>query len=237
MKLASIVPMTDVQRTFDGDYAMLLSHLSDYYVPAAFDNANCYKIMDNSLIELGGAVDMNMLVHAAMKCGANEIILPDVFCDRKGTIDSVDSSLVWLHKRNMLSRFRLMVVCQGNNPSEFEECFRHLSQYPEIHCIGIPKVAETLLPEGRPGFEYLWQGSSKVIHLLGCWTSLSEFLKYKHPENIRSADTCIPALNSIYCKEAWDARTQERTIDLIKDKLREPDYTRITEELRRFRLL
>ena len=62
MKLASIVPVKQIVRTYDGDYAMLLAHMSGYYPLSA--NKNCYRIMDNSLIELGGAVDINTVYDA-----------------------------------------------------------------------------------------------------------------------------------------------------------------------------
>lgn len=232
MKVASIVPVHNIEYTFGGDYAMLLAHLQDYY-PARVAGDNCYRIIDNSLIELGGAVDMTYLIDAAIKCDANEIILPDVFCDREDTLKSVENSLEWLNKTGCAERFRLMAVCQGSTAKEFEDCFARLVGIPEIHCIGIPKVSETLHVEGRPFFEYLWEGCPKDIHLLGCWTSLEEIKKYKHPEAIRSIDTCIPALNSLSGRDVWAARTRARTIDLINDYLYLPTYTRNIRQLRR----
>lgn len=224
MKVASIVPMNDVERTFDGSYAMLLSHLKDYY-PQRKRGDNCYRIMDNSLIELGGAVDMLQLVTAAMCCDANEIILPDVFQDCDKTLKSVDKALEWIYKHGFDRRFRLMAVCQGETIDEFERCFERLERLKEVHCIGIPKVAETLhSTAGRPYFEYLWYGCPKDIHLLGCWTSLREIKYYQRPEMIRSIDTCIPALNAIYGMDVWQQRTKERTINLTHDKLNEVYY-------------
>lgn len=224
MKVASIAPMHDVERTFDGSYAMLLSHLKDYY-PKRVKGDNCYRIMDNSLIELGGAVDMIQLVTAATCCDANEIILPDVFQDYDKTWRSVDKALSWLYQKGFNDHFRLMVVCQGKTIDDFERCFDRLVGIKEVHCIGIPKVSETLHRQGRPYFEYLWQqGCPKDIHLLGCWTSLDEIKQYQHPEMIRSIDTCIPALNSIYCMDVWQQRTKERTIDLKHDKLNRVFY-------------
>ena len=64
----------------------------------------------------------------------------------------------------------------------------------------------------------MWQGCSKAIHLLGCWTSLRELRKYKHPEVIRSMDTCIPALLSKTSTYVYATRPEE-TIDLLKDEI------------------
>ena len=229
MKLASIVPMKNVANTFDGDYAMLLAHLKDYY--PARSNKNCYVIMDNSLIELGGAVDVETVYNAAKQCGADEFILPDVFQNGVATITEVRKSISWLYKNDHIHEMRLMAVCQGATIDEFVECFRRLEMIPEIHCIGIPKIAATLMKDGRPGLEWLWQGSPKAIHLLGCWTNLVEFTKYEHPALIRSCDTCIPALLSTHdIRNAWHDRP-EKTIDLVNDEIHMWPYRDIMDQL------
>lgn len=233
MKLASIVPVKNIQRTFDGQFAMMLTHLKDYYPKC--NNKQCYKIMDNSLIELGGAVTIEDVWGAALQCNADEIILPDVFQNCDATLLKVMESINWLKDHNKLRAFRLMAVCQGSTIKDFERCFKALESIPEIHCIGIPKVVEKLHPEGRPHFEYLWGGSSKAIHLLGCWTSLDECRRYRRPQLIRSIDTCIPALNSMNIDgkfDAWSARTKLRTIDLIKDEIDETNYNVILYNLK-----
>lgn len=229
MKLASIVPMKNVVNTFDGDYAMLLAHLKDYYPERR--NKNCYVIMDNSLIELGGAVDVETVYNAAKQCGADEFILPDVFQDADATIKEVTKSIGWLYTNDHIHEMKLMAVCQGATIDDFIRCFITLEQIPEIHCIGIPKVAATLMPGGRPALEPLWEGSPKAIHLLGCWTNLGEFTRYQRPALIRSCDTCIPALLSthdINC--AWLDRP-EKTIDLINDELHWRSYSNIMDQL------
>ena len=236
MKLASIVPMKNVARTFDGDYAMLLTHLADYYPTT--HHKNCYVIMDNSLIELGSAASIEATFNAAVKCNADELILPDVFRDGFATLEKVHDSIDWLlYDCKNFRRINLMAVCQGSTASEFATCFVELCHIPEIHCIGIPKVAATLLPEGRPGFEYLWYNCSKQIHLLGCWTSLDEMKQYKHPELIRSCDTCIPALLSTHgIYDVW-AKRPDKTIDLVNDQIDTFVYEELLEQLREERLL
>ena len=229
MKLASIVPMKNVEHTFDGDYAMLLAHLKDYYPKE--HKRNCYVIMDNSLIELGGAVDVETVYNAAKECGADEFILPDVFQDSDATIQKVIESIRWLHTNKHIHEMRLMAVCQGKTIADFLDCLHALEQIPEIHCIGIPKIASNLAAGGRPALEPLWQGSPKAIHLLGCWKNLDEFTKYKNPAAIRSCDTCIPALLSTKnISNAWADRP-EKTIDLINDKISWVSYNQIECQL------
>lgn len=227
MKLASIVPINDIEKTYDGQFAMLLAHLKDYY-PKCYNN-RCYRIMDNSLIELKGAVTIEEVVKAARQCNVDEIILPDVFRNGFATVKTVEKSIKWLKDRNVRD-FKLMAVCQGATISEFEKCFYELEKIPEIHCIGIPKVSTTLNVRGRPYFEYLWTDSPKTIHLLGCWETLAELLEYRYPQRIRSVDTCIPALLSKTTDIAWVKRPNE-TIDLINDKINVDRYYKIVEQL------
>lgn len=231
MKLASILPVKNFDRMFEGDYAMMLAHLADKYPKCK--NPNCYKIMDNSLIELGGAVDMPRLVEAAIKCEADEIILPDVFNNAEGTISSVEYAAEWLYKNNLLNKFRLMAVCQGKDEDEFNTCFTVLNMMHYISCIGIPKVAETKHPEGRPHFEHLWteRQMTKQIHLLGVWSNLQELLMYRKPQLIRSVDTCIPALLSKTTAYVYTDRPKN-TIDLNNDEIDEENYECILQTLK-----
>ena len=235
MKLASIVPVKNIARTFDGDYAMLLAHLKDYYPKNP--NKNCYTIMDNSLIELGGAVDIKTVYEAAEQCQVNEFILPDVFQDGEATVKRVVKDIEWLSSEGIVDKFRLMAVCHGKTFEEFVNCFYELESIPEIHCIGIPKVVGTWLGGGRPALEDLWKGSPKAIHLLGCTKNLNEFRQYKNPAAIRSCDTCIPALLSTKgYNSAWEDRP-EKTIDLFNDEVDRWTYGFILSDLRRENLL
>lgn len=237
MKLASIVPVKNIEHTFDGQYAMLLAHLKEHYPVNSVARKNCYTIMDNSLIELGGAVDIDTVYEAAIQCDADEMILPDVFREGYETYHRVYDDIIKLRDRSMLGTVRLMAVCHGRTLREFEECFKLLERKPEIHCIGIPKVAAELRPrDGRPGLEYVWQGSSKCIHLLGCTTNLDELRQYRHPTWIRSVDTCIPALLSKSGSDAWVDRPS-KTIDLINDEINEVNYAQIMLQLRKEKLV
>ena len=236
MKLASIVPVKDIHRTFSGEYTMLLAHLQGCY-PRLIDRKhyNGYIIMDNSLIELGGAVDIQTVLEAALACGADEMILPDVFLDGYATLKKVRESIEYLRNIGALHTIRLMAVCHGKTVSEFEYCFRELEKMPEIHCIGIPKITSKTFAEGggRPSLEYLWQGSPKAIHLLGCWSTLSELYEYENPGAIRSIDTSLPALLSTRGKiNPYDERKETEVIDLNTAEVDDYRYEAMIEKLK-----
>ena len=241
MKLASILPVMNLSMTYDGQYAMLLAHLKNYYPIRDVAHKNCYVIMDNSLIELGGAVSIEAVDAAASRIGADEIILPDVFQKGQLTVDAAIQSIRWLHgKYGAKIPYKLMAVCQGETIGDFERCFAQLETLHDIHCIGIPKIAATLRQdnkgEGREFLEYIWEGTSKNIHLLGVYKSLRELLAFKAPAKIRSVDTCIPALLSMTGNCAWTDRP-EKTIDLLNDQIRPLNYAQIMLDLRKENLI
>ena len=230
MKIASITPIKNVDKSFEGDYAMMLAHLAHYYPPKKDRNPNCYTIMDNSLIELGEAVGIEQVFKAAEKCEADEFVLPDVFMKGEDTVKKVKESIQWLKDHNVLTKHRLMAVVQGETYDELCECFKKLVELPEIHCIGIPKITSVLC-ENRAKLESIWQGCPKAVHLLGCWYSLSEIESYQNLSQIRSMDTCIPALLSQTGSDAFAMRPIE-TIDLIEDSIHEENYKEICSQLK-----
>lgn len=241
MKLASIVPMKNVERTFDGNYAMLLAHLSNYYpYPHVTEGPGRYIIMDNSLIELGGAVSIETVLEAADTCKPwiDEIILPDVFQNGVATYESAQKSIDYLYENNRIGDYNLMAVCHGKSLLEFQACFGALCAIPEINCIGIPKIT-TKDFGSRHLLEPIWlKDNRKSIHLLGVFDELHELRMYTNPERIRSVDTCIPALFA--CRgpytSVWGKRPQP-TIDLQKEEIVERTYDEVLEELRRYNLL
>ena len=229
MKLASIVPVPNIERIDEHSVAMYLTHLAPHYKK---HTKNCYRILDNSLIELGDAVSFTDVLNAANVLDVNEIILPDVFRNGEKTFDIVNKICTDIREGKIQKPpYNLMAVCQGSSEKEFAECFDKLLSLPEIHCIGIPKVTTTFALNGRPGLEHLWQGCEKDIHLLGVWENLRELPMYKHPEKIRSVDTCIPALLSKTTACAWAERPL-KTIDLIEDRINEDIYASIMQTLK-----
>ena len=222
MKIITIAPLANhfVARTVN-DMHMALTHLveqDDKYATFMF-NESTYKILDNSLIELGGSVSLERVLRAAKRINAHEIILPDVFLDGPATIKAVKQSLEDLVALGLLGKYNLMAVCQGKDAKEFRETFEQLSAMPAIDVIGIPKVCAKLHPAGRPYFEGLWLYGSKEIHLLGLWYGWEELWRYKDPMRIRSVDSCMSAFQAKYNLPWYATRPDGFSIDLVKDKV------------------
>lgn len=240
MKLCSITPLHNASLMFEEDMVMLLAHLAelDESYSAAAAASSKYKIMDNSIIEVGSSFSMGNLVLQASKCKADEIILPDEFEDGAGTIKKVISSIKWLKRKKLLGKYKLMAVCHGKNLREFQACFKLLDLITEVDVIGIPKATQKWCIN-RSALADTFLGSSKEIHFLGCYDSLREVSVLKENKKafakVRSIDTCVPSILAAGGEEWWESR-KGRTIDLQKFKLEEKEvkqYKKIMQKLKK----
>lgn len=194
MQLINIFPVANADMEFEQPMHMFLTHLVEKYPHYAkiARQVDGYKILDNSLIELGGAVDILRVIEAAEKIQADEIILPDVFQDGAGTLEAVDRALDTIDSMfRGKCPFKLMAVAQGKDYTEWYECYEKFLDCDEIDVIGIPKVCAKMLPGGRPEVMRTARCNllAKPHHLLGLWYSVTELMEYKYPEHIRSCDT------------------------------------------------
>lgn len=235
MNICSICPVNKSYLMYEeSPMVMLLTHLVEKYpsyVEEALKHPDTYKILDNSLIELGGALSMDRLVSAAEKVKANEIILPDVFKDGEATIQSTINAINWLKEHNLLGKYKLMVVCHGTTKEAFKKCFDTLEAMPEIDVIGIPKVMASMSwvkGRNRKDLKDIFMNSSKEIHFLGSWYNLGELLDLGKDvwNRVRSADTCLPSLDVIQGLGFYDDRIgtidlEEAYIGLTDEKYRE----------------
>lgn len=225
MQIIDIVPIHYLHLVQNQPMAMFLTHLvenSPEYAKFA-RNYTGYKILDNSLIELGKAADFKRVLKAAETIKADEIILEDVFGEGPETLERVHQDITYLKREySKKSNLKLMAVAQGRNIQEFMKCFNALCAIPEISTIGIPKRCAKLHPQGRPFFERLWtgvnRGVNKDIHLLGLWYSYEELYRYREPNRIRSVDTCLASFHACYMDpnlfNPWAVRPDGHTIDL-----------------------
>lgn len=231
MNICSICPVNKSYLMYeDSPMVMLLTHLVEKYpsyVEEALKHKYTYKILDNSLIELGDALSMERLIEAADKIKANEIILPDVFKDGKATLESAKKSIEWLKEHNLLGKYKLMAVAHGTTREEFKKCFNGLDSLKEIDVIGIPKVMASMpwiKDRNRKNLKDIFMASSKEIHFLGSWYNLAELLNLGNDvwDRVRSADTCLPSLDII--QNLTFVQDRNGTIDLEKE------YPELTDE-------
>lgn len=233
MHLINIFPLGNICMEYTQDMHMYLTHMVEKY-PMYADTAcksEGYKILDNSLIELGGAVDLERVLNAAETIGADEIILPDVFQDGPATVKAVEESLQYLTSKypNRNWPFKLMAVAQGSTIQEWYGCYQQLLAMPDVDVIGIPKVLAKMHPQGRPYFvNELCELYRKPHHLLGLWYSIAELFEYRHLEQIRSCDTVLLGFMAKYGMSGLSVRPDGFTVDLERDVI---DYSQIKSDL------
>ena len=206
MKFAIICPIPLLNEfAVASDYHMALTHLvlmnqqyTSFYKARSLSGD--YVILDNSIIELGNAVDILKLVEAAELIHATEIVLPDVYRNKDATLSAVHHALE--KGKDRLNEYKLMAVPQGQNYAEWFECYHELITIKEIDVIGIPKVTSTFgdSDKGRivlcdilDGKQRLGIGTDKEYHLLGVWNNpYPEIPKLSAFSWIRGVDTILP---------------------------------------------
>tara|TARA_R110000824_G_scaffold41627_4_gene123627 strand:- start:2511 stop:3263 length:753 start_codon:yes stop_codon:yes gene_type:complete len=229
MKIAFIQPINHLAYDVT-DYHMCLTHLVLKYPEymkfyRQKSNLGDYLILDNSLIELGQSVELSTVLRAAKYVMPSEIVLPDKFLDKAGTLNAIDKSLERLRRPDTkMLRYKFQAVCHGQNAEEWKECWDALQEYDEIHCIGIPKVTTTIFNDGRPeAVRYALNNNlaNKEIHLLGVWEDITELKEYNVDEasKIRGVDSSIVFHSTVenfsYLKN--QTKKPEYKIDLVKN--------------------
>jgi hypothetical protein len=195
---------------------LLLSHLlsskayEDYYIERS--EMGDYLILDNSAHEHGQGVAVEALLKQAMRLHCQEIVVPDVLFDARGTVESARRALEWMEttkgKRlyNAAHRPRLMFVPQGDKRPEWGWCLKQLMQlhdlYDESLCLGTPVI-------GISKDYYYWHGGlSRLVddyllpyrmtqriqvHCLGWPTDLWALAQVaRHHPWVRSTDSAKP---------------------------------------------
>lgn len=137
MKIALIPPIPNL-----GDYAvggihLLLSHLFDEFPEyekhyRTRSQAGDYVILDNSAHEHGKGDALEALLARAASVEADEVVIPDVLFDARGTVESARQALRWLKSGEGHAMYelagspRLMYVPQGDTRPEWAWCLREL---------------------------------------------------------------------------------------------------------------
>lgn len=222
MRLINIYPLGNLGMHYTQSMHMFLTHLVEkypFYAKLAKE-VKGYKILDNSLIELGGAVNLQRVLDAAARIDADEIILPDVFQNGPETIKAVEEAIKELLKVYPDGNFpfKIMAVAQGKDEYEWYECYQKLLYNNFVDVVGIPKVLAKMHPQGRPHFvNELCDLQRKPHHLLGLWYSMSELNEYKRIDDIRSCDTVLSGYMAKHGLSAAGVRPDGYTVDLEED--------------------
>jgi hypothetical protein len=159
---------------------------------------NRVVILDNSVIELGLSVDVNIIKDAAEIVRANVIVLPDVLLDTDKTIRDCRKAVdEWdrIFTDSTLLKYTFMVVPQGTNRMDWARCAEAFAGDSRIGWWGVPRNYNIKgLGSRRDAVEILRAvDPSKCIHLLGFSDDIvDDVLSARHP-NVAGIDSAVPS--------------------------------------------
>lgn len=167
-----------------GDYNLVLAHDVVQHKKAyefTYGRMGSWRttILDNSVIELGDAVNIDMIVEAAIAVKANVIVLPDVLKDSAATIDrSREAFDTWTPqlKKYLKWDWSYMVVPQMDAAndifdvrfSSFVACAEAFVDLPLVHWWGCPRNLVEPLGTRATALQCLRTlDGNKAVHMLG----------------------------------------------------------------------
>jgi hypothetical protein len=181
LKFAPIVPV-EFDPASDSDFHLILAHeivaepeKRDYYKAAV--TLGHEIILDNSVIELGHAVDPEMLEEAWSHFPSAWLVAPDAIADMEETIKLTDAFSIWMNQKYPDRNHKLMIVPQGETIDEWLTCLGHQLDAFEGYSlrVGIGRFAEDKIEGGREALYNAALGSfNGTFHLLGIQHNVAE---------------------------------------------------------------
>lgn len=164
-----------------------------------------YTILDNSAFELGVALDAKLLMKIANELKVDEVVVPDVFENKRKTLDKLEDFFVEFPANGKL---KYMLVPQGKDLKEMMECLEFMLEFDKVDnhkkVIGLNKLWDiTTIPRA---VQTIKDYSYNIdIHKLGC-NNLREWFMLKDIIGLRSADSRIFAKICSGVDDPWDIR-------------------------------
>lgn len=194
-----------------GNYHLLLAHDVVKYpnqYKALYDTPYKTIIMDNSVCELGTAVDLDMVVEACKIVTPTSIVLPDVYTDAASTIASCTEAYpLWVERFGHVAELKrwgsswgFMYVPQGRTISEFVTCAEAMANhefYPSINCWGVPRNLVQFLGSRVQATTLVGiMNRQRHIHLLGLSDDIIDDVQtlqhHKHNQRLMGIDSAVP---------------------------------------------
>lgn len=174
----------------------IVEHSDIYYRLFHRRPAGMTIILDNSVIELGSAVDIKMIVEAAKIVQPNTTVLPDVLLNSNQTIDSCTAAIHgWsaaFRRAGLTPAF--MYVPQGRAFHSWTLCAEALADEPSINFWGIPRnIVQTPMMSRYAHISIARALNPKrYIHLLGFSNNLIDDIVCAHLPDVFGIDSAVP---------------------------------------------
>lgn len=153
-------------------------------------------ILDNSVVELGSAMQMKDLLEAARIIEPKVLVIPDVMGDVQGTEEAAEvfvKKFREIYKDGELDAgYRLMGVVQGRFMSEIKNCIHYMSDLGIRH-FGIPRVTTKYLGSRAGAVLYALQNPTLgSIHLLGFSDDVLDDVACCRIPGVSGIDSAVP---------------------------------------------
>lgn len=148
-------------------------------------------ILDNSVIELGDAVNTNMLLEAARICRATHIVLPDKLQNSIETYNLSYKAWCEMHY-DVRGNHRIAVVPQGESLETWIKCAEMMAESIGVDLWCVPRNFEDRLGTRWDACEILRMIKNVPIHLIGFsdWI-YKDMYAASHP-NVIGIDSAVP---------------------------------------------
>lgn len=198
---------THIHRQLDslgilGDYHLLLTHMimgkrgsqaQDFWSKWISDGTSALDItMDNSVVELGDAMDFSKVIEAAKRVGAQHVVLPDVINDARGTADAGEEAMNEHAETLAEAGIAPLGIPQGLDVDELLECAK------ELVAVGVKRLGVTrYITEGSIGSRIdvtraLWKAHKLPMHLFGFSGNLLDDLTASRLPGVIGIDSAMP---------------------------------------------
>lgn len=183
-----------------GNYHLLLAHdviehpkeYAEVYGDIGRDRDSCI-IMDNSLIELGYAIDTSMLIDACHIVGARYAVMPDKLKEADQTYDMSEKGFKELFKK--APEIKPVFVVQGANIMQCLELSVRFLKLADIHGINymlsVPRVLGDTLGSRKELIASIWK-QGVPMHLLGFSNNLLDDVACSRMPGVVGIDSASP---------------------------------------------
>lgn len=179
-----------------GTYQLLLAHQVLEEPQAHLDFWRAQKdqfiIMDNSLIELGHPLPIDVVAEAADLVGARVLVLPDVLGDRTKTYKLFAGALEQAKYQGLDEKFKLLGVAQGQTSQETFLCGRDMLK-AGADFLSVPRHLVQTAGTRTEAVRLLGKlGADVRMHLLGFSNNLfDDFYTLGYP-GVMGIDSAVP---------------------------------------------
>ncbi len=190
-----------------GDYLLLLAHdvlkhpRRYQNLVAQIQSRSTFVMMDNSLIELGKAMDFAQVRAAADYVFAQVVVAPDTLQDSNETVSLVNRAISHYSSRD---RFRLMLVPQGKTQTEVDNTVERLTKIVHHAGIdvfwGVPRIITNTLGTRLDTINTITQASGEKIHLLGMSKDFGDDVHCLQHPSVMGIDSANPLVMGMHNK-------------------------------------